>query len=128
MQRNQFTELQLKWIEALESGEYPQCKESLYDGQGYCCLGVAMRVAGHPDADIHGENVLPDEAALRYGLNSNVAEFSEFMDVSIQADGATYYSLAQMNDSGRSFSDIAKFIREHPWHVFKNFDEPGGSS
>lgn len=31
----------LKWIKALESGEYRQCKDRLTDGKGFCCLGVA---------------------------------------------------------------------------------------
>lgn len=31
----------LKWIKALESGEYRQCRDRLTDGKGFCCLGVA---------------------------------------------------------------------------------------
>jgi hypothetical protein len=34
-----------KWVEALQSGEYKQGRESLYDAHDctYCCLGVAER-------------------------------------------------------------------------------------
>lgn len=29
-----------KWLEALRSGEYKQCKNRLTNGRGFCCLGV----------------------------------------------------------------------------------------
>ena len=29
-----------KWIDALLSGEYQQTRQQLFDGDGYCCLGV----------------------------------------------------------------------------------------
>lgn len=39
----------LKFVQALESGEYSQCKESLRstveDNHSYCCLGVATELA-----------------------------------------------------------------------------------
>ena len=34
-------EARQRWIEALESGKYPQTKDHLHDDMGYCCLGVA---------------------------------------------------------------------------------------
>lgn len=33
-------EIKARWIEALRSGEYPQCRGSLKTQDGYCCLGV----------------------------------------------------------------------------------------
>ena len=33
-------EIKQRWIEALRSGEYKQCKESLYHCVKFCCLGV----------------------------------------------------------------------------------------
>lgn len=32
------------WIEALESNKYPQARFKLFNGKGYCCLGVAEKV------------------------------------------------------------------------------------
>ena len=32
------------WIKALRSGEYSQTKTTLEDCDGYCCLGVAVKV------------------------------------------------------------------------------------
>lgn len=37
-----------KWIAALRSGEYQQAKGKLFDGIGYCCLGVACVINGVP--------------------------------------------------------------------------------
>ena len=45
-----FTPEQLRWIEALESGDYVQCKETLakYNLENkriaHCCLGVAVEL------------------------------------------------------------------------------------
>lgn len=34
------------WVTALRSGKYEQTEETLYDGVGFCCLGVACDIAG----------------------------------------------------------------------------------
>ena len=36
---------QQAWVDALRSGEYKQTEYSLQDESGYCCLGVACRIA-----------------------------------------------------------------------------------
>ena len=33
-------EIKQKWLNALRSGEYPQARKSLRNGNGFCCLGV----------------------------------------------------------------------------------------
>ena len=38
-------EFKEKWLSALRSGEYTQAREALWVGNGYCCLGVACKVA-----------------------------------------------------------------------------------
>lgn len=35
-----------KWVKALRSGEYSQCRESWRDDTGYCCLGVLLEING----------------------------------------------------------------------------------
>ena len=35
-----------KWVKALRSGKYKQCQKRLYDGEGYCCLGVLCKILG----------------------------------------------------------------------------------
>lgn len=34
------------WVKALRSGKYKQANSVLYNGKGYCCLGVLCRVVG----------------------------------------------------------------------------------
>ncbi len=38
-------DIKTKWVGALRSGDYYQTKETLYDGNGYCCLGVLCELA-----------------------------------------------------------------------------------
>ena len=56
-------ELKQKWIEKLESGQYKQCTGVLYNGDGYCCLGVLIEAAG-------GEFVQTAEADEDYGYQA----------------------------------------------------------
>lgn len=39
-------EFKAKWVAALRSGEYKQCKNSLRQEDGFCCLGVACDISG----------------------------------------------------------------------------------
>lgn len=38
--------VKVKWTEALDGGKFPQCTGHLFDGRGYCCLGVLGKVDG----------------------------------------------------------------------------------
>lgn len=61
-----------KWLEALRSGDYIQCREMLtnivhYDPKepdqvkdGYCCLGVGCLVAGYPRERLEGSEMPAD--------------------------------------------------------------------
>jgi hypothetical protein len=93
------------WVTALESGEYDQSIGSLYDGEGYCCLGVYAKVVlGYADEDILSSSSGTDSA----GPNDVYDK--------IQGDTSLVHGVYQegitMNDSGKSFTDIAKMIRE----------------
>lgn len=41
-----------KWVDALRSDKYKQTKKTLFDGRGYCCLGVACEIAIENGADV----------------------------------------------------------------------------
>lgn len=51
-----------RWLDALRSGTYPQCRLTLYDGAGYCCLGVAVKVA------LEAELIPADRVEIRPAL------------------------------------------------------------
>jgi hypothetical protein len=99
-------ELKAKWIEALRSGKYKQCRSSLRQNDGFCCLGVL--------ADANGEQwstekwLMPGQyrvvrggGCLFYGVQQGLLT-EEQMD-----------ALADMNDEGKSFSEIADYIEQN---------------
>lgn len=100
-----------EWIEALESGLYPQARYALHMRAGYCCLGVACDLFGGDaklkvDGDAEGTHwyngqfeVLPMEMVRYLGLVTNNA----FMSAG--------NCLASLNDKGSSFAAIAGLLR-----------------
>lgn len=75
-----------KWVAALRSGEYEQCRDQLRDGNRFCCLGVACDVAIKKGwvsddkwiGDTYVEDILWDEdmelpppVIAAYGLDSS---------------------------------------------------------
>jgi hypothetical protein len=93
------------WVTALESGEYSQCTHSLYDGEGYCCLGVYAKVVlGCADEDILGTRFTIDSAGA--------TEIYREIRVNLFGEVEIYNKGITMNDSGETFIDIAKMIRE----------------
>lgn len=105
--------LQEQWVEALESGEYKQGQRNLCYEDKYCCLGVACEVMG-----IEGEEM----AGFVYFKGNNIVllEFEKLGLRGMRGELASgpYASLASMNDSGKSFKEIAQFIRDNEGLVF----------
>lgn len=60
-------ELKAKWVAALRSGEFKQCKGTLHNGVGYCCLGVLLAVAGEERTHPHTLTLIQER---RLGLLS----------------------------------------------------------
>lgn len=124
----QFTEIQERWLAALESGEYRQVKHLLVENGAYCCLGVGCVIAGakHVEADdecgegfllsgrVHGED-LDRDIAMKLGLRGTTGQFlHEDFSVSPKAEGLTC-----LNDKcGMTFQQIAAYIRANPENVF----------
>lgn len=128
--RNQFTEEQETWLQDLESGDFKQTTENLKDKYGYCCLGVAAeRYAPHlveygtgrsSKGNDYGDQLCDDGLVDKLQLYGETGNFQEVQYIGDHKFGA----LTEMNDNGRTFQQIAEFIREYPWQVFTNFDEP----
>lgn len=90
-------EFKAKWVAALRSGEYKQCKGALHLNGGHCCLGVAEMILGLTssiDTILDGDG-FPE--AIKGGRfeNSNVE------------------TLTSMNDGGFSFPKIADYIEKN---------------
>lgn len=116
--KNQFTEAQLKWLEALESGKYEQTIGALRDSKGFCCLGVACDISGLGDWVVDklylgNSGLLPDEVQEYFSLRDNEGE---------PRDPRKFTPLTAMNDKGKSFKEIAAHLRKHPEQYFTNFE------
>ncbi len=109
---------QEKWLAALESGEYKQTKGHLCKDGAYCCLGVACDVLGATRTE-QGPNIcdlfdgscgfLPETIRTKLGMIDTVGV--------IDVDGEEV-SLISMNDNGKSFTEIAQFIRDNSDKLF----------
>lgn len=106
-------ELKSKWLAALRSGEYQQASgalcQSSKNGYRYCCLGVLGSISGLSPSDMLGGSY----------LSSNIVSDS-FLDKTIGNrytysgdDPETQCYLANLNDNGKTFAEIADFIEEN---------------
>jgi len=101
MSKYKFNKHQLNWLKALESGRRKQAREYLQVGGGYCCLGVACRVAG-----------------LRGELGGTYPPPTVLIKMRLSYKGQL--SLVLMKDTeGKTFKELAAFIRANPEKVFK---------
>jgi len=114
-----------KWVEALESGKYRQCRDQLCTIVNkkltYCCLGVLSKIQDrlqkHPDLRMESycEGTL-DRSNPCYDAISHEGSLPRLVSVTIFKDTGDFkdsaYSLLDCNDSlSLSFKDIAKVIR-----------------
>lgn len=102
----------LKWIRALESGEYKQGRDKLFypEEKSYCCLGVACDVSGLGEwkemeyivqgeerPQYEGETYPPKAVCDLYGLDESAGN-----------------TLLNMNDEEvYTFAAIARYLRTH---------------
>lgn len=106
------------WVAALRSGEYAQGFGALNKNGKYCCLGVLCELAvkeGILPPPVEGpvstfgygrvpnRTTLPGEVLVWTGLG---------LAVNNPTPHGTSRSLAEMNDRGASFSDIADVIEK----------------
>ncbi len=93
------------WLEALRSGEYTQGMYILTSkykdsARKHCCLGVLCEISQLPTELWRGRKSLPPAVLSWAGLEPN--------DSFVKLPGNL--SLASLNDSGKSFSEIADLI------------------
>jgi hypothetical protein len=110
------TDNQKKWLEALRSGKYGQCKKKLQDTYGYCCLGVACVVARS-----EGVSVVMDDGYILGGSLATQQDVWQWLGLRSGYGVPRFGSgpaLTDLNDSGKSFSEIADIIEAHPEEYF----------
>ncbi len=95
-------EYKQKWIEALRSGKYKQCKETLFDGVGYCCLGVLCEIGGLT----RNESIYSDEIGYKSEGELSISHLNRF-----GLHGSEQSHLIDMNDDcNKNFLEIADYI------------------
>lgn len=96
-------ELKQPWIDALRSGNYKQGKYCLVNNKNstYCCLGVLCTLNNYKD-------LMAEDHELTFNFIDVMAN-SEFYDRTGLSCSSTS-KLADMNDGGRSFNEIADYI------------------
>lgn len=122
---------QLRWIEALESGEYEQgCEGHLCKNAAYCCLGVACDLFGAVIGEITKDDVpvvtfdddwqfAPSRITTALALKSSRGNSAlPIRPTDGNAEWRTFDDLVDANDEGVTFAEIAAFCRANPDAVF----------
>lgn len=123
-------ELKKRWIDALRSGEYKQgtmrlsTRDPKTQEVTHCCLGVLCdlnKIEGRWDAGDHPESGLLETKT--YDFERDVSEgmipsgvYPELDQLSTRPGPtivAVRMHLAEMNDEGKSFAEIADWIEEN---------------
>jgi hypothetical protein len=113
-------QIKQKWLNALRSGKYQQTQRRLHDENGFCCLGVLCDLYGKE----HNVEWEINEDFGKYMFQNKVAclPFSVIEWSGIADSGPLVYygpgageicTLADLNDKGSTFIEIADVIEEH---------------
>lgn len=108
-----FGPVQRRWLHALEHGRRKQARGVLYNGEGYCCLGIAVVAAlgGKARLDDHNRCSLDEYEVSALGLRHRCGE---------PRNGSPLNSLVGLNDDAKlTFTAIAAELRKHPRAYFK---------
>lgn len=93
-------ELKAKWVAALRDGSYSQARGLLYDeeNESFCCMGVLAHLTGRKKETMNG---IPVDMNNRNNCDRLIAR---------PDSDHIQCVLERMNDSGKSFSEIADYI------------------
>lgn len=124
-----------KWIETLETTDFPQGKQSLRSQDGYCCLGIACDlysklspkglktdIKEYIDRDDDKEyfTCYYGECKEEAYLPVEVSNWLGMIDYHIFGD--PQFKLANLNDNGKSFKEIAEFLKTNEANIFESND------
>lgn len=113
---------QKRWIEALRSGEYRQTTRALCRDGAYCCLGVGCVLIGMKSRPDSIEIDDFDVEVRRFGSETQSAPKKVVSHLALRsntgADLTGDECLAQLNDEGKTFAEIADLIESNPANWF----------
>ena len=117
-------EIKDKWLAALRSGEYKQCRGRLKKGnknKSFCCLGVLTDLAiKSGEVSLNWDNNLVIDLSSYINMSSLNEETIEWSGANGLGDTGgfrgknnDYIVLAAKNDRGASFKQIANIIEKN---------------
>lgn len=100
----------MKWVEALRSGKYTQGKGMLetLDGRN-CCLGILCRIAGLEPVVMEGTKLFGSSGTF---LPEEIRDKMDLYEINGRYR-TKEVSLAELNDDGISFEEIADIIEKN---------------
>ena len=103
-----------EWINALRSGKYKQGRRKLRDGDYFCCLGVLCDLVNKDNWIYSPEYGLPlswiDETKTYESEELPIALGERLFTAKRGSVNAVFFILAERNDFGCSFEEIADLI------------------
>jgi hypothetical protein len=97
--------LKNRWLAALRSGKYAQCRATLKKTDGgkdsFCCLGVLCDISPSVKRRVYGSEVLGNEALAYAGFSSE------------QEDTLTYMNDGECGHKKKTFKGIATWIEKN---------------
>lgn len=93
------------WIEALESNKYPQARGRLFNGEGYCCLGVAEKI-------FTGESSFEKTPETEVSIIANRSRYSKIGSFLGLSEDDKYLFIIYNDCRKLSFPQIAQKARE----------------
>lgn len=105
-------EWKVKWVDALRSGKYEQGRFSLRTVDDmFCCLGVLCDLVDPGDWRMDGSSAIDGIYTHGGGCHSGVP--SRSVTEQVELNRVALDDLTNMNDRGRTFSEIADYIEEN---------------
>ncbi len=103
-------ELKTKWVTALRSGEYKQGKARLRtQGDEFCCLGVLCEILAPSRWTLMDEG--SPHRYWQHGIGESFPDDVANEEAGLDVKEGEY--LANMNDTGSSFAEIADYIDQN---------------
>jgi len=116
----------MELVGALRSGRYQQTRNRLRTDSGYCCLGVACAISGLNEwkltdrlewTYLEEDNILPERVIEHFGFYNRAGEprisSGHWSHGDMEIGGKRFHCLAEANDGGATFEQIADFIEKN---------------
>jgi len=116
------TQIKQQWVTALRSGEYTQAYHNLRTEEGFCCLGVLCDLYSKDTGDSSTEWEVNHTADLKPIPFYSFLNEGSFLPIAVKqwagldkaspevVDTVGREELAQLNDTGYTFAQIAQLI------------------